>query len=214
MQRSQGATGATFIAILMNVSIAVAAPMEAGQAAYNRGDYLQAVQIWENLAARGDRNAEVKLGTMYATGKGVPRDPVKARSWFRVAAFQGSSPSDIAMNIMFVGDTNMIHDPTALAWLQMTAANGNALAQADLGMMYGAGTGMPRDYSKSLSWLTKSAAQGNALGEVMLGAFYENEVKPDYPRALAWYDKSAKQGLRIADNARGLLLARHPELRH
>ncbi len=89
------------------------------------------------------------------------------------------------------------------------------MAQADLGMMYGAGTGMPLDYAKALFWLRKSANQGHGLGEIMLGSLYESGqgLKPDYHQALVLYDKAARQGLRVAENARALLLFRHPELR-
>ena len=42
-------------------------------------------------AANGDLNAQIALGTMYYTGKGLPQNYGEALKWFRRAADQGSS---------------------------------------------------------------------------------------------------------------------------
>ena len=41
------------------------------------------------LAEQGDAIAQYNLGSMYATGDGVPEDRAEAARWFRLAAEQG-----------------------------------------------------------------------------------------------------------------------------
>ncbi len=62
-----------------------------GLAAYNRGDYAQAIRIWEPLAAHGDARAQITLGKEYLEGYSVPQDRQVALKWFRLAAAQGDA---------------------------------------------------------------------------------------------------------------------------
>ena len=41
-------------------------------------DYPRAAALWTELAERGDRDARYQLGSLYRTGRGVPRDPGRA----------------------------------------------------------------------------------------------------------------------------------------
>ena len=50
---------------------------------------------------------------------------------------------------------------TALKELRPLAAQGNAAAQALLGMMYEEGQGVPQDDVQAYVWLSLAAAQGN-----------------------------------------------------
>ena len=61
-----------------------------GKAAYNRGDYTEAVQEFQPLAEKGDVKAQYWLGAMYTVGFGVPQDDVFAHMWFNLAAGRGS----------------------------------------------------------------------------------------------------------------------------
>ena len=63
-----------------------AGPFEDGVAAFGRGDYATALQLWRTLANQGDANAQFHLGTMYTTGSGVPQDFAEAAKWFRKSA--------------------------------------------------------------------------------------------------------------------------------
>jgi hypothetical protein len=54
---------------------------------YRRGHFERAYAIYVNdLAAAGDKHSQYMAGYMCLNGKGVPRDPVKALAWFRLAA--------------------------------------------------------------------------------------------------------------------------------
>ena len=49
---------------------AVAGPWEDGMAAYNRGDYVPAIQVFRAMALQGNAKAQAALGVMYRRGKG------------------------------------------------------------------------------------------------------------------------------------------------
>jgi TPR repeat protein len=66
-----------------------AGPLEDALAAYQRGDYATAVQIWRPLAEQGDAFSQNSIGTMYQQGQGVAQDYMQAAAWYRRAADQG-----------------------------------------------------------------------------------------------------------------------------
>jgi len=81
-----------------------AAPVTAGVsddalAAYQRGDYAEAMRLWRPLAEQGDALAQAMLGVMYDNGQGVPQDYVLAHMWFNLAAAQGFDTAKAARDI-------------------------------------------------------------------------------------------------------------------
>lgn len=84
----------------------------------------------------------------------------------------------------------------AIKLFRPLAAQGNADAQAMLGMMYLKGEGTTRNYPEAMKWLMLSAAQGNASAQNNLGAMHFNGdgVVRNYSDALRWFRLSAMQG--------------------
>src|SRR6188508_2058185 len=72
--------------ILVTSSFAAANPFDDASAAYERGDYVQAMKLFRQLAEQGHQWAQRRLGLIYAEGKGVPQDFQEAVKWFRIAA--------------------------------------------------------------------------------------------------------------------------------
>ncbi len=68
-----------------------------GKAAYNKGDYAQAIKIWGPLATQGNADSQNNLGVMYVMGIGVTKDDQEALKWFRLAAAQGTEPAKEAL---------------------------------------------------------------------------------------------------------------------
>jgi TPR repeat protein len=68
---------------------AAAGPWEDGMAAYNRGDYVPAFRLFRPLAEQGNARAQTALGAMFRRGQGVPKNPLRARMWFSLAAKRG-----------------------------------------------------------------------------------------------------------------------------
>jgi tetratricopeptide (TPR) repeat protein len=73
------------------VATANAAPMDDAYAAYQRGDYVQALKIFRSLASQGDATAQNNIGSMYYNGYGVTQDYQEALKLFRLAAAQGDA---------------------------------------------------------------------------------------------------------------------------
>ena len=83
-----------------------------------------------------------------------------------------------------------------LQTLQTQAAQGNARAQYNLGVMYAMGLGVPQDSREALKWFHLSAAQGNAGAQYNLGVMYANGygVPQDSRESLKWFRLAAAQG--------------------
>jgi hypothetical protein len=76
------------------------------------------------------------------------------------------------------------------------AEQGDAGAQAILGLKYEFGTGVPQDHAEAVRWYRRAADQGNAWGQSFLGVMYDNGtgVPQDYAEAVRWYRLAAAQG--------------------
>ena len=62
---------------------------------------------------------------------------------------------------------------TALTELQALAEQGDAKAQAYLGLMYAFGNGVPLDYAQALKWYRLAVEQDNARAQNGLGYLYQ-----------------------------------------
>ena len=47
-----------------------------------------------------------------------------------------------------------------MKWFRLSAAQGHANAQNDLGLMYATGQGVPQDYVRAYMWFSLAAAKG------------------------------------------------------
>ena len=94
-----------------------------------------------------------------------------------------------------------------LQTLHAQAAQGEAKAQNNLGLLYYNGRGVPQDYAKAREWWEKASAQGNAVAQYNLGVLYDfgRGVPQDYAKARQWYEKAAAQGYVDAQYNLGVL---------
>ena len=99
---------------------------------------------------------------------------------------------------------------TALREWGPLAEQGNAIAQNNLGLMYGQGRGVPHDDARAVKWYRKAAEQGNATAQHNLGLMYDDGqgVPQDYAEAVKWYRKAAEQGNAQGQNNLGLMYAK------
>jgi TPR repeat protein len=89
---------------------------------------------------------------------------------------------------------------TALHLFRPLAAQGNPLAQHNIGIMYEQGQGVSQDYAEAVKWYRKAANQGFAQAQHNLGVMHEfgRGVHQDYAEAAKWYRMAANQGLAIS----------------
>jgi TPR repeat protein len=57
-------------------------------------------------------------------------------------------------------------------WYRQAAAQGDAVAQYNLGIMYAKGEGVPRDDVEAVKWYQQVAARGYAGAQYSLGVMY------------------------------------------
>ena len=87
-------------------------------------------------ANAGDPAAQVKMGNIYALGKGVPRSSPEAVKWFRKAVEQNHPDAESNLGSMYlVGRGTTRDEGQATQLIQKAAAQGNDLAQSKLALL-------------------------------------------------------------------------------
>ena len=92
-----------------------------------------------------------------------------------------------------------VSDADFAEWMK-EADQGDALAQYNIGVVYGKGLGVPLDYKEAIRWYRAAAEQGHAFAQNNLGSMYDEGkgVPQDYKEAVRWNRASAEQGNVIA----------------
>jgi TPR repeat protein len=71
--------------MLLVPTLTEAADFEAGERAFEAGDFEAARAEWTAAAVEGDPRAQYELGLMLANGTGVARDVISAYAWLMLA---------------------------------------------------------------------------------------------------------------------------------
>ena len=166
---------------------ALAGPAE-GAAAWERGDYNQAVTEWRPAAIQGDPAAQYGLGQAYLYGRGVAVDLDQARVWFEKAAAQGhvEAQDNLGLLLFQQGERQK-----ALPYLERSAARGEPRAQYVLGTAKFNGDLVDKDWVGAYALMTRASAAG----------------LPQASRALAQMDRN----IPLAQRQQGQVLARSME---
>ena len=157
-------------------------------------------------ADKGDAQAQLKLGGMYATGEGVDRDFRKATKYYRKAADQGLARAEYELALDYVNGYGIKEDPReALKWFRKAASQGLVEAQVDLGRAYAYGRGTTPSEVEAVHWFRKAAEQGSAAGKYELARSYlEGEgVSKDVEEGMQWLRPAAEEGYALAQNRLG-----------
>src|SRR5450830_1197872 len=118
-------------------SLAQADALEDGVAAYNRGNYLQAIKLYRPIAENGLAEAQYNLGQIYSEGKGVPQDYQEAVKWYRLAATRGFLLAQYNLGGMYREGKGVTQNyQEAAKWYRLAATQGFAKAQFNLGLRY------------------------------------------------------------------------------
>jgi uncharacterized protein len=92
-------------------------------AAYQRGDYAQAVRVLAPAATRGDAKAQGQLGFMYENGFGVPQNFVTAADLYQSAAVQGDTFAQSRLGLSYDRGHGVPPDLIlSYKWLNLAAA--------------------------------------------------------------------------------------------
>ena len=111
-----------------------------GLAAYNRGDYAEALAEWTLLAGQGDVEAQYRIGRMYSHGEGE-RDDAQAAAWYRRAANRGHARAANNLGLLYDKGRGVDRDLSeAAGWYRVAADLGLATGQYNLARAYDLGT--------------------------------------------------------------------------
>ena len=127
---------ALFILVLSGAFVAPAAAgsFEDGLAAFKRGDYATAFQLWRPLAEQGHAIAQANVGVMYYEGRGVTQDYAEAVKWYRRAAEQGGAGAQHNLGVTYANGQGVPQDYVqAHMWFELAAARGNKGARKHRG---------------------------------------------------------------------------------
>jgi len=131
------------------------ADWNAGQAAYERGDFDAALREWRPLAEAGDARAQAALGSLYIHGSGVPVDHAEALHWTRMAAEQGDVTGQFNMGTLYAGGLGVARDyAEAARWFARAGEQDDAASRFNLGVLYARGLGVPKDDVEALFLLS------------------------------------------------------------
>lgn len=207
---------ATASALSLAFASSASANFEAGLAAYEKGQYDEAIDIWKRFAVAGDVRSKKILGDVYSgkiledskdsavpleTGIGV--DNVEALKWYTLAAFHDFSayapptPDEINARILaeqrlpeirFRMSTSDVAKAEKL--VAETFERGSPYDLYRLGDMYQRGAGVAKNNTKALEMYALAKAKG--VGEASIA--YENleklmtssEVKSANDAAVDW----------------------------
>src|SRR5215510_411177 len=123
--------------LLATSSFVAANPFDDASAAYQRGDYVQAIKLFRQLAEQGHQWAQRRLGLIYAEGKGVPQDHQEAIKWYRIAATREDEWAQMRLGSIYAEGKGVPQDyREAVKWYRLAAAQGYPPALYSLGLAY------------------------------------------------------------------------------
>ena len=113
------------------VKPSVVALLETAGRSETRGDYDGASQIYKSLAEAGNARAQVKLGDMYAAGRGFAPNDATAVSWYRKAANQGDGAAQLKLGDMHANGRGVPQNYNqAYIWYSLALRSGTSAAEA------------------------------------------------------------------------------------
>ncbi len=116
---------------------------------------------FDSLAKKGDAGAQFNLALLYADGRDLPRDYVKARYWHGKAARQGHAGAQYSLALMHHKGLGIPKDPAKTAdWYRMAAEQGHQAAQFNLATLYDEGQGVGHDLVMAYVWFFLAGAKG------------------------------------------------------
>ncbi len=145
---------------------ATADPLATALKAIDDGQMKQAAQLLTPLAIAGNSAAQVRLGSLYYLGQGVPEDEKQAIFYWKKAAGQGSADAMFHLGSAYLFGNQAartVPDPDreAATWYFQAASAGHAEAQYHLGLLFLAGKGVIDSRIEATRWFRKAAAQGH-----------------------------------------------------
>lgn len=150
------------------------------------------LEIYRELASKGDGASQVQLGLASLSGLSVPRDNVKALEWFTRAAKAGDAGVEFIVGQMHLRGIGTSADPARAAEMFALAADhGDSRAMFALGWMLVAGKGIQKDIPRGVALIRNSAGHGDEVAQFVLAnlLLQGKIIERSIDEALYWWSK-------------------------
>lgn len=121
------------------------------------------------------------------------KDPEKAITYLKPCAEKGFDKAQMLLGRLYSFENTEEADKKAFDLMKKAAKQENAIAMADLGVMYKYGKGCKLNFNKARKWFKKSAKLGNDKAAYSLGYLYLKgfgNITQNYEKATKWFKKS------------------------
>lgn len=187
------------------------ADYQKGLEAYEKGDFPAALKEWQGAALDGDPKAQLGMGILHDTGRGVQANPTEAVRWYSMAAGQGVVTALYNLGRLYAEGRGVQKNMEEARRLWERAAQGGSqTAQHNLGVIYYRGEGVKQDYDAAYEWFQRGAETGYAESQYMLGEMHRLGLGTgkDENAAVRWLTLAELQGHQgAADRLRAMGIA-------
>ena len=113
-----------------SIGAAFAVDLVSAQAAYDKGDYQEALKQFLSMAEQGNALAMSSTGVMYDMGQGTAKNYDKAIEWYKKSAENGNQFGQFNLGTMYYMGTGVQKDMvTACKWFALATRQGNGQAR-------------------------------------------------------------------------------------
>ena len=155
-----------------------------------------AIQEMEELAKRGDADAQYYMGTLYRDGPLLIPDVKLAADWFYEAAKQDHPTAQYELGKLLLREPEVRDTKNGILWMEEAARNGNTYAAYRLGKEYLKGEVVEKNTERAIDYFTQAAEGGNQFAQYMLGklCLMGQGIQQSKEQALYWFTQAAVQG--------------------
>ena len=145
--------------------------------AYNKGNYIKALDGFYTLAKNGNAKSQFNLGMIYAEGTGVKENKEKAIHWYEKAARQKNAKAAYNLGrIYHESAKDDIHGyEKAKYWYEKALEGKVKEAYTNLAALYMEGKAVTKDEKKAFDLLKKAAKMGESAAQVNIGKCMHGE---------------------------------------
>lgn len=143
-------------------------------AAFQRGQFVTAMNLAIPRANSGDPVAMVLLGELLSQGYGVRQDNVAAGKWFEAAAAKGSADAMFTLAAIKMATKSTQQKDDAVALFKQAAEKGNSSAAYNLGLIYLQGQVAPKEPAIAAEWFKRAAQKDQPDALYALATLYRD----------------------------------------
>jgi localization factor PodJL len=126
------------------------------------GEKSRAVALMKDAAGRGLVVAKYRMGKLYESGEGVPRDLAAARGWTEQAATAGNVKAMHDLAVFYAsGDAGPQSYAAAVEWFRQASEHGLVDSQYNLAVLYDQGLGVSIDKAEAAFWFEVAGRAGD-----------------------------------------------------